>query len=134
MAQTDYYELLGVDRNASEDALKKAYRKLAVKYHPDKNPGDKNAETKFKEISQAYDILKDPKSGPTMINLDTPHFKMEWVVAPTKVVESTPLTFSVKPLVAMRVVVGSSKTSLEEVVHRVELRRGPIFVMILKSP
>lgn len=61
MAQTDYYELLGVDRNASEDALKKAYRKLAVKYHPDKNPGDKNAETKFKEISQAYDILKDPK-------------------------------------------------------------------------
>ena len=61
MAQTDYYELLGVDRNASEDALKKAYRQLAVKYHPDKNPGDKNAETKFKEISQAYDILKDPK-------------------------------------------------------------------------
>jgi molecular chaperone DnaJ len=61
MSKKDYYELLGVDRNVSEDALKKAYRKLAVKYHPDKNPDDQTAEAKFKEISEAYDILKDPK-------------------------------------------------------------------------
>ncbi len=61
MAKSDYYELLGVDRNASDDELKKAYRKLAVKYHPDKNHGDAAAEGKFKEISEAYDVLKDSK-------------------------------------------------------------------------
>ncbi len=59
MATTDYYELLGVSREATADELKKAYRKLAVKYHPDKNPGDASAEAKFKEISEAYDVLKD---------------------------------------------------------------------------
>ncbi|MDR2416619.1 MAG: molecular chaperone DnaJ [Holosporales bacterium] len=55
----DYYAILGVSRSASQDELKKAFRKLAVKYHPDKNPGDKAAEQKFKEINEAYDILKD---------------------------------------------------------------------------
>lgn len=59
MAQQDYYEILGVAKTASQDELKKAYRKLAMKYHPDKNPNDKKAESKFKEISAAYDILKD---------------------------------------------------------------------------
>ncbi|MDX1975895.1 MAG: molecular chaperone DnaJ [Rickettsiales bacterium] len=55
----DYYELLGVSRTASADELKKAYRKLAMQYHPDRNPGDKKAEEKFKEINQAFDILQD---------------------------------------------------------------------------
>ena len=59
MAKRDYYEVLGVARNASDDEIKKAYRKLAVKYHPDKNPGDKEAETKFKEINEAHDVLSD---------------------------------------------------------------------------
>lgn len=59
MAKRDYYETLGVQRGASADELKKAYRKLAMQYHPDKNPGDKNAEHKFKEINEAYDVLKD---------------------------------------------------------------------------
>jgi molecular chaperone DnaJ len=55
----DYYELLGVDRAATNDQIKKAYRKLAVKYHPDKNPGDESAEERFKQIGEAYDVLMD---------------------------------------------------------------------------
>jgi DnaJ-class molecular chaperone len=60
MAKPDYYETLGVDRNADEAALKSAYRKLAMKYHPDRNPDDASAEAKFKEANEAYDVLKDP--------------------------------------------------------------------------
>jgi molecular chaperone DnaJ len=56
----DYYEVLGVQRNASEEEVKRAYRKLAVKFHPDKNPDDPHAEEKFKEIGEAYDVLMDP--------------------------------------------------------------------------
>jgi len=58
-AKRDYYEVLGVGRDASAEAIKKAYRKLALKYHPDRNPGDKSAEEKFKEASEAYQILSD---------------------------------------------------------------------------
>ena len=58
-SKRDYYEVLGVPKSASDDEIKKAYRKLAVKYHPDKNPGDKEAEAKFKEINEAHDVLSD---------------------------------------------------------------------------
>lgn len=60
MDKRDYYEVLGVQKNATADELKKAYRKLAIKYHPDRNQGDKEAEEKFKEAAEAYDVLSDP--------------------------------------------------------------------------
>ena len=60
MEKRDYYEVLGVERNANADEIKKAYRKAAIKYHPDKNPGDKEAEEKFKEAAEAYDVLSNP--------------------------------------------------------------------------
>ena len=59
MAQRDYYEILEVTRTVTGDEIKKSYRKLAVKYHPDKNPGDHTAEEKFKEIGSAYEVLSD---------------------------------------------------------------------------
>jgi len=58
-SKRDYYDTLGVGRGANADELKKAYRKLAMQYHPDKNPGDAKAEEKFKELSNAYDVLQD---------------------------------------------------------------------------
>lgn len=61
MEKRDYYEVLGVSKTATADELKKAYRKLAIKYHPDKNPGDKEAEEKFKEAAEAYDVLSNPE-------------------------------------------------------------------------
>src|SRR4030067_1269290 len=59
-SKRDYYEVLGVERSASEEEIKKAYRKLAVQFHPDKNPGNKTAEERFKEVSEADEVLRDP--------------------------------------------------------------------------
>ena len=63
MKGKDYYSILGVKRDAAEKDIKKAYRRLARKYHPDLNPGDKSAEAKFKEMNSAYEVLSDPKTS-----------------------------------------------------------------------
>jgi molecular chaperone DnaJ len=65
----DYYKILGVEENASDSEIKKAYRKSAIKYHPDKNPGDKEAETKFKQAAEAYEVLGNSEKELNMINL-----------------------------------------------------------------
>ena len=77
MAKRDYYDVLGVGKNASPEDLKSAYRKLAVKYHPDKNPGDTKAEDKFKEASEAYGILSDKEKKQNYDTLGMLLLKME---------------------------------------------------------
>ena len=69
MSKRDYYETLGVSKSASAKEIKSAYRKLAVKYHPDKNPNDKVAEGKFKEAAEAYDVLSSAEKKQKLINL-----------------------------------------------------------------
>src|SRR5881296_1211831 len=61
MAKRDYYQVLGVERNASAEEIKKTYRKRALEHHPDRNPGDKTAEERFKELGEAYEVLSDPQ-------------------------------------------------------------------------
>ena len=68
-AKRDYYDVLGISRNADAAAIKKAYRKLAKKYHPDTNQGNADAEKKFKEVTEAYDVLSDPKRRNCMTSL-----------------------------------------------------------------
>ena len=58
--EKDYYKILGVERTATADEIKRAYKKVAIKYHPDRNPGNKEAEEKFKQAAEAYDVLRDP--------------------------------------------------------------------------
>ena len=72
MAKRDYYEILGVARDADETTIKKAFRQIAKKHHPDRNPGSKeDAEEKFKEASEAYEILSDPEKRALMIVMGT---------------------------------------------------------------
>ena len=75
MEYKDYYKILGVSKNATKDEIKKAYRKLAMKYHPDRNPNDKAAEDKFKEINEAQEVLSDPEKRARYDQLGASYFQ-----------------------------------------------------------
>ena len=77
MSKRDYYDILNVSKGASEAEIKKAYRKLAIKWHPDKNPENKEAEQNFKEAAEAYEILSNPKRNNNMTNLVMPHLMVD---------------------------------------------------------
>lgn len=77
MAKKDYYEVLGVPKNASEQDIKKAYRSMAKKYHPDRNKDNPEAEAKFKEVQEANEVLSDPQKERLMTSMDMRHLKME---------------------------------------------------------
>lgn len=78
MSETDYYKILGIDRNASKSEIKKAYRKLAMKYHPDRNKGDKSAEEMFKKISEAYAVLSDKEKRKQYDTFGAPSFSQRY--------------------------------------------------------
>ena len=71
--EKDFYKILGVERTASADEIKKAYKKLAIKYHPDRNPGNKEAEEKFKQAAEAYDVLRDARFDIGLCDVDRSH-------------------------------------------------------------
>lgn len=77
MAKRDYYEVLGVDSSAAAPEIKKAFRRIAMKFHPDRNPDDKNADEKFKEAQEAYEILSDVEKNLPMI-ASTCRFRSKW--------------------------------------------------------
>jgi len=77
MEYKDYYKILGVERNASPEEIKRTYRKLAMKYHPDRNPGNKQAEEKFKEINEANEVLSDPEKRARYDQLGDSYFRWQ---------------------------------------------------------
>ena len=123
MADKDFYEILGVQRNASEVEIKKAYRKQAMKHHPDRNKDDKTAEKKFKEAAAAYEVLKDPEKRSAYDQYGHDAFRQAaWVEAKVLVIFQVAFLTSLRSFLAEVL----EDNHLEEEVHKEEL----IFVTI----
>ena len=103
MSKNDYYEVLGVTKTTDPASIKSSYRKLAMKYHPDKNPGDKDAEKKFKEISEAYEVLSNPEKKEAYDTYGHDAFSQSGVLASLRVLEvlEVSLIFSMTFLVIL---------------------------------
>jgi hypothetical protein len=118
----DFYDTLGVSRDASDADIKSAYRKLAMKYHPDRNQGDATAEQKFKDVSQAYEILKDPKKKdkPTINLAMLPLNKVvaEQVVSANKVLE----VFLIYLKTYLELLAKAGKEKVAEMIYAMMLR------------
>ena len=117
MAKRDYYDVLGINKNANPEEIKSAYRKLAVKHHPDKNPGNKAAEDKFKEASEAYGILSDKIKKKIMITLVTLLLKMVEADKVGVLVVSVELIF----LIFLRIFLGTLEVVEDQEVEEVQI-------------
>ena len=131
MAKRDFYDVLGVSKNASPEELKSAYRKLAVKHHPDKNPGDKASEDKFKEAGEAYGILSDKEKNKIMITLAMLLLKVE--VVEDKVVVLVELIFQIFLKIFLEILVVDNqgeeeKPTIEALIYDM------IYLLLLKKP
>ena len=120
MAKRDYYEVLGVNKNASADQIKSAYRKLAVKFHPDKNKGDKGAEEKFKEASEAYHVLSNSERKQNYDNFGHAAFENGGV----EEVDLEILTFQIISLIFLKTF--SEKVLVEAVDQEGQIIEGQI--------
>jgi DnaJ-class molecular chaperone len=124
MAKRDYYDVLGINKGASPEDIKSAYRKLAVKYHPDKNPGDKAAEDKFKEASEAYGILSDKNKKENYDNFGHAAFEnggggKEVLVALEDLVDQISLTY-------LKIFLEILGVEVEEVIDEVQVTEAQI--------
>ena len=115
----DYYEVLGVERGADDATLKKAYRKLAKKYHPDMNPGDKEAEAKFKEATEAYSVLSDPEREEHTTSTVMQHLKM---VEPVRVAVSVDSTLTAQIWAISSAIFSGICSAAEEAAERTTVR------------